>query len=146
MNIPPDQLFKIANSIPLIGWILLTFAPKWRYTQIIIINGIVILLASIYLALAITNLGNPEGNFGSLAGVMKLFENPYAVVAGWIHYLAFDLIIGLFITKNAQKYQINHFLVLPCLAFTLMLGPVGLLLYLAIRTFKTRKYFLLLSE
>lgn len=147
MDFSADQIFKIANGIPLVGWILLSIAPKWKYTQFIVLNLVVVLLAGIYLTLAITNFGSAEGNFSSLAGVMKLFENPYAVVAGWVHYLAFDLTIGLLITLNAQKYGINHYLlVVPCLFFTLMLGPVGLLMYLIIRTIKTRKYLLPITE
>jgi hypothetical protein len=47
-------------------------------------------------------------SFGSLNGVMKLFQDRTLVTAGWVHYLAFDLITGIWIQKNAQKHSINH--------------------------------------
>ncbi len=31
-------------------------------------------------------------SFGSLNGVMKLFQDRTLVTAGWVHYLAFDLL------------------------------------------------------
>ncbi|HYJ37307.1 MAG TPA: abscisic acid-deficient protein Aba4 family protein, partial [Chitinophagaceae bacterium] len=76
-----------------------------------------------------------------LPGVMELFTQPGIVVAGWVHYLAFDLMIGIFIRRNAIKHRINHWLIVPSLLFTFMLGPIGLLLYLIIRTITTKQYF-----
>jgi hypothetical protein len=72
---------------------------------------------------------------------MELFTNPRLVTAGWIHYLAFDLLAGLFIRNNAQKHGISHWILIPCLLFTFMFGPVGLLLYLLIRWMITKSYF-----
>ena len=72
---------------------------------------------------------------------MTLFQNETLVTAGWIHYLAFDLLTGIWIKKNSVKYGISHWIIVPCLIFTFMLGPVGLLLYLLVRTVQTKKYF-----
>lgn len=72
---------------------------------------------------------------------MTLFQNQKLVVAGWVHYLAFDLLTGIFIKKNSLKYGISHWFIIPCLLFTFMLGPVGLLLYLLMRFIQTRDYF-----
>ena len=83
--------------------------------------------------------GQSEGDFGSLQGVGKLFENPYALTAGWIHYLAFDMFVGAWEVNDSQKHGISHFLVIPCLFFTLMFGPIGLILYFIIRWVKTKK-------
>jgi len=76
-----------------------------------------------------------------LAGVSQLFDNPFALTAGWIHYLAFDMFIGAWEVGDSQKHGINHFLVIPCLFFTFMFGPVGLILYFTIRAVKTKKMF-----
>ena len=81
-------------------------------------------------------------SFISLDGVMQLFRNESAVLAGWIHYLAFDLMEGVFIVLNSLKNNIPHLLVIPCLLLTFMLGPIGLLLYLFIRILSTRRYFI----
>jgi hypothetical protein len=72
---------------------------------------------------------------------MQLFDNPVMVTAGWIHYLAFDLLAGIFIKRNGIKHNISHWLFVPCLLLTFMFGPMGLLVYLLVRFIKTRQYF-----
>jgi hypothetical protein len=75
----------------------------------------------------------PKGGFSSLAGVISLFKSPRVVLVGWIHFLAFDLMVGLYIATDAARVGIVHWWLLPVLFLTLMFGPMGLLLYLVIR-------------
>jgi len=125
-----ETIFSIANLVALVGWLLLIFAPRWKWTQKIVASGAVSLLLSVaYLVLIVLFFGKAEGGFGSLADVMKLFSNPYAALAGWIHYLAFDLFVGSWEVKDAGKRGISHWFVLPCLVLTFLLGPIGFLLY-----------------
>lgn len=79
--------------------------------------------------------------FGSLEGVMGLFQDKTMLTAGWVHYLAFDLFVGTWISLNARKHGINHWLLIPVLLLTFMLGPVGLLIYLLVRWIRSRRYF-----
>ena len=90
-------------------------------------------LALLYLGLLVSQWSSLEGRFSSLSGVATLFENPYALLAGWIHYLAFDLFIGSWEVRDAERHNIRHWCVLPCLFFTFMFGPIGLLIYFGIR-------------
>ena len=78
-------------------------------------------------------------DFGSLASVMALFTEENAVLAGWVHYLAFDLLIGMWMIKQNEKIGIHQILMAPCLFATFMLGPVGFLLFMSMRTFKLKK-------
>ena len=64
---------------------------------------------------------------------MLLFDDAGATLAGWVHFLAFDLLIGWLIARHAINCQTPVFLVVPCLFLTFMFGPTGLLLYIAIR-------------
>ena len=64
-----------------------------------------------------------------MAAVTALFSVPELILAGWIHYLAFDLFVGAWELKDAQKERIHHIVVVPCLLTTLMFGPGGLVLY-----------------
>jgi hypothetical protein len=64
---------------------------------------------------------------------MAFFTSPVAATAGWIHYLVFDLFIGAWQSRDAQRRGLPHWAVIPCLIVTLLAGPVGLLLYLALR-------------
>ena len=129
-----ETVFSIANFIALAGWILLVFVPRWNWTRKIVLSGAVsMLLAVAYLILIILFFGRSEGGFGSLAEVGKLFTNQWALLAGWIHYLAFDLFVGSWEVKDAQARGISHWLVIPCLVLTFLLGPIGFLLYHILR-------------
>ena len=139
----PDSIFQTCSTIALVGWLLLIVAsPFWAPFDKFII-GIIITLFAIVYAWLIAQSFSPGDfeKFGSLNGVLELFTNKTTVTAGWIHYLAFDLLTGIWIKKNSLKYNISHWLIIPCLFFTFMLGPVGLLLYLLIRTIVSKRYF-----
>lgn len=130
----PDLLFTICNNSVLPAWLLLFVAPGWKGTQIIVHScAIPLILCVVYGALAVPNFFGGEGDFFSLEGVTAIFQNPYALVAGWIHYLVFDLFIGAWEARDAKRLGISHLIMIPCLFFTLMLGPVGLLLYFIVR-------------
>ena len=138
----PDTIFQLCNSIAMAGWVILIVLPIWDASDKFIIGIIVTLFAVIYTYYIVTNLSAIDmKSFGSLKGVTALFTNPLAVLIGWVHYLAFDLMVGIWIKKNAQKFGISHWLVIPCLLLTFMFGPIGLLLFLLIRFVKTKNYF-----
>jgi hypothetical protein len=132
----PDTLFAICNNGVLPFWALLAVAPGWVWTQRLVHSALVpLVLAAVYAAAIVAGIGGaPDGgSFGSLAGVMAFFSVPFAALAGWIHYLVFDLFVGAWEVRDARRSAIPHWAVLPCLALTLMLGPVGLGLYLLVR-------------
>lgn len=139
----PESIFSICSSIAMFGWVILIIAsPFWRGADKFLIGIVITLLAVVY-AWCISQSFHPEDfqKFGTLDGVMNLFTNKMAVTAGWVHYLAFDLLTGTWIKKNADKYAISHWILIPCLFFTFMMGPVGLFMYLLVRFIKTRYYF-----
>ena len=78
-------------------------------------------------------------DFGSLKSVMTLFTEENAVLAGWIHYLAFDLLIGMWILDQNKELKINQLAIAPCLFLTFMLGPIGFLLFMIIKTIKKKQ-------
>lgn len=136
----PEQIFSIVNLTALAGWIILAVAPRSVLTRKIILSGAIpLLLSAAYLILIVLFFGSAEGGFSSLAGVMKLFTNEWATLAGWIHYLAFDLFVGSWEVKDAQAKNISHWFVLPCLFLTFMLGPIGFLLYSILRVFLAKE-------
>ena len=128
----------MASALALSGWLLLIFFPKNSISKLVAGIVIPLVLSILYLILIAANLQGAEGGFGSLADVAMLFQKRELLLAGWVHYLAFDLFIGAWETRDAARYQIPHLVVIPCLVMTFMLGPIGLLFYLAIRTAKTR--------
>ena len=138
----PSSIFQLCNTIALLGWIILIAMPFWLRSDQFIIGVIITLFCVVYTWLVLSHFhGSDLRKFGSLNGVMELFAQPQIVVAGWVHYLAFDLMTGIFIKRNAIKHGISHWLIIPCLFLTFMLGPIGLLLYLVIRLIVTKQYF-----
>ncbi len=135
-----ETIFSIVNTIALVGWILLVFVPRWNWTRKIVLSGgIPILLSIAYLILIVAFFGQADGGFDSLENVMKLFTNKWAALAGWIHFLAFDLFVGSWEIKDSQEKGISHWFMIPCLIFTFLLGPIGLLLYFVIRFFAAKQ-------
>lgn len=129
----PESLFSLAGILAVLGWILLAVVPRWRWTMGIAAVALPMALAGLYLGLVLVNLFGTEGGFGSLEQVARLFEDRWLLLAGWVHYLAFDLFVGAWEVRDAQRLDIPHLAVLPCLALTFFLGPIGLLLYFLIR-------------
>ena len=131
-----DTIFSICSSLALLGWLGLALLPRWHITRDWLAPVISpLIIAVFYAALMGGNFGGaPEGaGFGSLAEVQLLFSVPELILAGWVHYLAFDLFVGAWEVRDAQRNGVHHLLVLPCLLATLMAGPAGLLLYWIIR-------------
>ena len=133
-----ETLFSVAGSIAAVGWLTLAVVPRQPFTQIIAAVIAPLLLAAVYLYLIAMNLSGAEGGFGSLADVATLFQKRELLLAGWIHYLCFDLFIGSWEIRDSQQQGIPHLVMIPCLLMTFMLGPIGLLFYFAIRTAKLR--------
>jgi hypothetical protein len=138
----PETLFSASGKLAMAGWALLVFAPRWRWSQRIASAIIPLTLAIVYLVLIVLYFARSPGGFGKLAQVTQLFQNPWLLLAGWIHYLAFDLFLGAWQARQAQRLGISHFVVIPCLLFTFFLGPVGFLVFWTIRSAVERRLFL----
>ncbi len=130
----PDILFQYTGPMAMLGWLCLTLAPLApRIADAIAALAIPALLSVAYTALILVNWSTAPGGFGSLAEVMALFTNPAIALAGWVHYLAFDLFVGAWITRTARAERISHLLILPCLVLTFLFGPAGFLAFTALR-------------
>jgi hypothetical protein len=139
----PALAFEICNGLALAGWLILVLAGPFKPGAERYVSGLAVaLLCGLYGWFLAQSLSLSDmGKMGSLEGVMELFTREEAVLAGWIHYLAFDLFIGCWISRNARRHGIPFFWTLPCLLLSFMAGPLGWLLYRLLRTAKTRRYF-----
>ena len=129
-----DQSFFWAGNLAFLGWgalLLSPLAPVWANR----IAGIAVpaLLSAGYTALMLAHWSDAPGGFGSMAEVAALLAHPPMLLAGWVHFLAFDLFVGAWIVRTARTEGIAFAWVVPCLPVTLMFGPAGYLLFCAIR-------------
>ncbi|WP_143962722.1 ABA4-like family protein [Litoribacter populi] len=132
-----EVIFTIVNTVALLSWVLLFafYHTHWVYPTLF--SGVIVFLAIVYLYyISVGFTGGAEGGFNSLREVRMLFQDDHALLGGWVHYLAFDLFVGMWVAKDSLYRKINRWLLLPCLFLTFMLGPVGLLVYLVIRAMK----------
>ncbi len=134
---PLDLLFRIASAVALAGWVVLAISPLARGAAVFTARLLAAILCGGYLAVLIHALGHgpaPDWRaFNSLDGVMGLLRTREAFLAGWVHYLAFDLFTGAWEAETAPAARVPHAALLFCLFLTFMAGPVGLLAYLVVR-------------
>lgn len=136
-----ETAFSLANALVLPQWLLMIGTPRWRVTQWLMRTSLIpALLAVLYAYYLFTGTGGSLdfGSFSTLKGVLTLFQQggERVMLAGWIHYLAFDLVAGSWLLRDAQQHSIAHDWLIPCLLFCFMLGPLGLLLYVVVRAAK----------
>ena len=133
----PESLFSAFSTFVLLGWVALLVAPLRRSLAVTVARWVAVILCGGYFAMLVAGMagpGPPPGaSFDSLAGVRSLLSTPEALLAGWVHYLAFDLFVGAWQVEDAPAANVPHWLVLPCLGLTFVAGPVGLLLYFGIK-------------
>ena len=137
----PTIVFSIASVIAMPMWVLMLFFSKWKVTRFLIDFKVIPLTLAFMYAIYIFQAVGVSGmmDFGSLKSVMTLFKEENAVLAGWIHYLAFDLLIGMWILDQNKELKINQLLMALCLFLTFTLGPIGFLLFMIIKTIKQKQ-------
>ena len=130
-----ETLFLVCNYGVLPAWALLAVAPKAAITRNVVhATWVPLVLAAFYAGGMVTAPPAPEGaSFFTLGGVQLFLSQPHGAFVGWVHYLAFDLFVGAWEVRDANRRGIHHGLVVPCLLFTLMLGPIGLGMYAILR-------------
>lgn len=142
---PWDAIFGYANLYALLCWVVLAFAPKRELIVPYLFYAGIGVLALIYAVLIVALMtgliadggapGGPSADFTTLAGIMAIFDTPGGATIGWIHYLAFDLFVGIWAARNADRRGISRIIQLPILFVILMAGPLGFVLYLILRQF-----------
>jgi len=137
----PSNVFSLATYIAMPMWVLLIFLPNWKITRFLIDFKVVPMVLSFIYAIYIFIFLQEGGglDFGSLNSVMDLFTLEQAVLAGWVHYLAFDLLVGMWMINQNKKLGIHPLLMAPCLIATFMLGPIGFLAFMLIKIFKNKQ-------
>jgi hypothetical protein len=141
-----EFLFTVGNLLILPCWALLIFLPHARITVFLFDHPRVppaLILAALYGFAVVPALMAHPGALSALArptlaGVRELMGSEQGLAAGWIHYLCFDLLIGISVWRSARQEGRSFLWVSPVLALVLMLGPLGWLLDRIIRILDPR--------
>lgn len=126
-----EPLFALANLWVLPFWGLMILAPGARLTGRAVRSPLPALLPALgYVALALPEISTllPAVMRPELGAIAALLSTPRGAAVAWMHFLAFDLLVGRAIYLEARRLGAPWWVSSPVLFFTLMLGPVGLLL------------------
>lgn len=133
------ETFTFVNLTVLPAWLMLIVLPRWKWTRVVAAYAVPAALAVVYLTLLVINRPPEGAGFGSIEQVERLFSSRWLLLAGWVHYLAFDLFIGAWEVRDAWRLNIPHWFVVPCLVLTFLIGPVGLAAYFIVRLAVVRR-------
>ncbi len=135
-----ELILKILNVPVLVGWLSMVLAPRSRFTRWLVESDVLPLgIGVLYLALVAPHLPGLLREFDTLEHIGAALQRPGLLLAAWIHYLAFDFMVGRVVLADSQRRGIPHLLVVPCLFLTFMFGPGGYLAYALVRL-GCRKY------
>ncbi len=136
-----NQFYTYASVLIFVPWALLLFAPRWRYTATVaFLCALALSLAAACFTYAFLTDGAREGDLLSVEGLTNLFRHPAMLLTGWLNYLSFSLLVGIWQVHDARTIRLPHGLVVPTLLLTMLGGPVGALVYSAMRFFRTGKW------
>ena len=135
MSLPDaESIFDGGNMLALLAWVWLVVAPRrWPIVFAVPQYFATGLLSVAYAAIIATTFSSASGGFGSIADVRALFANDHVLTAGWLHYLAFDLFVGCWIAREADRIGLHRLMQIPFFGATFMFGPIGFLLFVLAR-------------
>jgi len=133
--------YELSRWIARLGWLILVVAlfdaTSRNYTlpaAQFVVPGLLCLL---YIWMVWEGRGSFQKNglrtFFGLDNIGDLYTNKCALNASWLHFLALDLFAGGWMVRDGLALGMSAWLILLCLPFTLMLGPVGVLFYILLR-------------
>lgn len=135
-----EFIFSLASIGAMFGWTglgLAVLAPPGSLRDLLLTFGgriVPVALCLLYAVLLVIYWGSaPDGSFSSLSAVQTLFSVAGKMLGGWVHFLAFDLLIGYWIVNEVLVHGRSRLPLTILLPTTFMYGPIGLLLYLLTR-------------
>lgn len=125
----PDDYFSLAGTAAMAGWVILILGPRrFWWLNVVPLWIIPSAISALYAVLVLRWFSSADGGFDSLASVALLFDNQWALLAGWIHFLAFDLFVGAVMAERMDQVGVGRLVQTPILVSTFMLGPLGFLI------------------
>ena len=136
-----EALFWISTLTTAPLWFLMIWLPHWSWTKRIAGSPLIFLpIALLYTINLIPIFDTVIAAFlnPSLTNLATSISQPANALGTWQHLLAFDLVAGYWIYHDGYKRGINRWLMTVSLLLTYLLGPLGMVVYIAARTFATQ--------
>ncbi|MDI5976461.1 ABA4-like family protein [Amycolatopsis magusensis] len=132
-----STLFDLTFVLVAPFWALMILAPRWSWTRRILSSPLVFAPpALLYLVIAVPRLAEvlPAVAQPSLTGLQELMAEPGAATLVWAHIIAFDLFVGRWMYLENREVGVHPLLMAPLLVLTILLAPIGALVWLVIRS------------
>ena len=127
-------------------WFLLIFLPKTKFCKIFVTSIFPLLILSIidlYLIFEIYksgfNLFDVFNLYLGLDELLNIFSDKNYIILFWIHFLAINLFLGSWVSRDALKYNIPKIFSAISLILIYFTGPIGLIVYWILRIFFAKK-------
>ena len=141
-----ETIYLWTNFGVLPFWMMLVFIPNSKITQIFVNSVILPLILSaayIYVIYQTVLLEEPIFEifklYLSLDNLYTIFTTESFLLLFWMHFLALNLFLGSWVSRDGVKYGLPRGLVFIPLILIYFSGPVGLVLYWLIRVFYAKK-------
>ena len=141
-----ENIYLWANFTILPFWLMIMIIPNSKFTQFFV-NSIILplILSATYIYIIYQAVLTNEPIFDvfklylSLDNLYILFATESFLLVFWLHFLALNLFLGSWISRDGIKYNMPRSLVFLPLILVYLTGPLGLVFYWIIRVFYAKK-------
>ena len=141
-----ENIYMWTNLGILPFWLMLIIIPNSKITQFFVNSVIIPLILSaayIYIfynfILVDETVSEIFNLYLGLDNLYTLFATPSFLVIFWIHFVAMNLFLGSWVSRDAVRNGISKKFVFIPLLLIYFVGPIGLFLYWIIRIFYAKK-------
>ena len=141
-----ENIYLWTNFGILPFWLMLIIIPNSKFTQFFansIILPLILSATYIYIIYQAILIDEPIFDFFklylSLDNLYTLFATESFLLVFWLHFLALNLFLGSWISRDGIKYNMPRSLVFLPLILVYFTGPLGLVLYWIIRVFYAKR-------
>jgi hypothetical protein len=129
-------LFELTFWLAAPVWLLMIFAPGRRLTDRVAASPLTVVpVLAVYMAMALPVFPELWAAVSSpdIDGFRDLLVLADGAGAIWAQVIAWDLLIGQWMYREARRIGIHPLVMGPLLVLTILLSPFGLLLFLMLR-------------
>ena len=141
-----ENIYLWTNFGVLPFWAMLILIPNSRLTQIFVNSVILPLILATAYVYVIYQTILLEENFFETFKLYLSFDNLYTILAVesfllafWLHFIALNLFLGSWVSRDGVKYSIPKSVVSVPLILIYFFGPLGLVIYWMVRIFYSKK-------